>query len=219
MVKNGRRSSSTRACFSSVLGGADHQQVVVLLARRGVDGGVVRRAVQHEAAAAHEVRRPVAPRGAEARPRAARGRSRRRPRHAPDGSPRLRPGLHGGDPSAGLSVSRHRASPPGPRARRGPSRRPPICFLPNALTSPSRTALVPVPTSTSFLRTSRTPGASGASGCTAGPLTRADLDPLAVVRRPGAGAGRAGADPAVDGGRRPRSSRPGRPRPGSSGRG
>ena len=85
-------------------------------------------------------------------------------------------------------------------------------LLPERAHVPSRTACVPVPTRTSCLPTASSPGASRTSAGSTGPS-----DPLAGVRRPGAGRRGTGGP----GGRwRPRvpTSRPGRRRPRSSGR-
>ena len=94
-------------------------------------------------------------------------------------------------------VERRQPGPVGPRHRRSAgaaSSRSPraqsaagICFLPNALTSPSRTGSVPVPTSTSRLPIRSSPGASPSASGTGrtGPILI--RSPSCVDHAPGAG--------------------------------
>ena len=112
----------------------DHDQVVVHVPRVRVDGRLVRRAVEDE---------PPCPcrRGAPSR---SAGRPRRSRARSPAGCRRSRRPPDGGQAHEGASCPPRRT----PDSRRTPRAQSaaPICFLPKALTWPSSTGVVAVPT-------------------------------------------------------------------------
>ena len=189
MVKNGP-SASTSAALSSALGGADHQEVLVLLAGLGVDGVVPRRAREHEAARLglllDQVRRPVAPRRTELHLRQ-----------------RAADRVDVGRPCARRLTDQHLAA--GRAAARAPSRRPASGACPR----PARRRAAARPCRCRPRRPSCPATISPGGSAPSAGVTRAELDPLAGVRRPGAGRGRAGAHLPVDRGRRLRPVDPG----------
>ena len=168
--------------------GADHQQVLVLLAGLGVDRVVARRAGEHEAARLgvllDEVRRAVAPRGAELdlgqRPadRVDVG-DRRLPAHSSTSPPpRRSPRAQSAAGIGRLPTRLHLAEP----ERAGAGADHDRVLAGHHLTRRQRAV---------------------------GQRDRAELEPLAGVRRPGARCRRTGTDLAVDDGRRLRPVDPG----------